>query len=114
MKNLNKTLLMLATFGSLLQACKKGNSPNGGGGGSTNDTTSTTIIAPTEPAIANTQGFFLNNWQAKTWVAPPTKPAAKPAANVARLLSLVPKFPSFPRSEVALRNALVLEASLPA
>jgi len=81
MKNLNKTLLMFAAFGLLLQACKKGNSPNGGGGGSTNDTTSTTIIAPTEPAIANTQGFFLNNWQAKTWVAPSaTVSATKPSA----------------------------------
>ena len=44
------------------------------------DTTPTTITPPTEPAIANTQGFFLNNWTAKTWVAPATTAATKPSA----------------------------------
>jgi hypothetical protein len=78
MRNLNKTLLAIGCCGLLLQACKK--SSSNGGGGMATDTTPTTIIPPTEPAIASTQGFFLNNWTAKTWVAPATTAAAKPSS----------------------------------
>jgi hypothetical protein len=78
MRNLNKTLLAIVCCGLLLQACKK--SSSNGGGGMATDTTPTTITPPTEPAIANTQGFFLNNWTAKTWVAPATTAATKPSA----------------------------------
>jgi hypothetical protein len=62
----------------LLQNCKKDNSSNGGGGTATD--TTTTITPPTEPAIASTQGFFLDNWQAKTFTAPAAQTAAKPQA----------------------------------
>lgn len=72
----------------MLQACKKDSSSNNSGGSSTTDTTNTTIVAPTEPAIASTQGFFLNNWQAKTWVAPSTKAAAKPSADGAVIVTV--------------------------
>lgn len=34
------------------------------------DTTTVTIIPPVEPKIANTVGFFLDDWQAKNYVAP--------------------------------------------
>jgi hypothetical protein len=81
MKIINKLIPALLCAIALLQACKKDNAANGGGGGSTTTTTTvtdTTIIQPTEPVIANTQGFFLSNWQAKTFTAPSTQNAAKP------------------------------------
>lgn len=81
MKTLNKTFLIIAGCGLIMQSCKKDNSSNNNGGGSTTDTTAGPIIAPTEPAIANTQGFFLDNWQAKTWTAPATTPVTKPSAS---------------------------------
>src|ERR1700712_1344322 len=81
MKKFNKTVLMMISCIALLQACKKDNSANKGGGDNNNTDTTVTIIPPTEPAIANTQGFFLDNWQAKTWVAPSTTTSAtKPAS----------------------------------
>jgi len=85
MKTFNKTCLLIAGCGILLQACKKSGSTNGGG---TTDTIPTTITPPTEPTIANTQGFFLDNWQAKTWVAPSTKAAEKPSASGAIIVTV--------------------------
>ncbi len=80
MKNFNKTCLIIAGCGMMLQACKKSASPNDGDN-SADTTVNTTVIAPTEPTIASTQGFFLDNWQAKTWVAPATTAATKPSAS---------------------------------
>jgi len=80
MKNISKHVLVMISCMALLQACKKdnpGNNGGGGGGGGGTDTT-TTITPPTEPSIASTQGFFLDNWQAKTWVAPASVAASKP------------------------------------
>ena len=88
MKTFNKTFLLIAGCGILLQACKKGDSSNNSGGGGTTDTTPTTITPPTEPALASTQGFFLDNWQAKTWVAPSTKAATKPSASGAIIVTV--------------------------
>jgi hypothetical protein len=87
MKTFNKTCLFIAGCGIMLQACKKGGSSNNSGG-STTDTTPTTITPPTEPAIASTQGFFLDSWQAKTWVAPSTKAVAKPSASGAVIVTV--------------------------
>ncbi|WP_158993696.1 alpha-L-arabinofuranosidase [Mucilaginibacter sp. L196] len=87
MKNFNKTCLIIAGCGMMLQACKKGDSSTNSGGATT-DTTNAPIVAPTEPAIASTQGFFLNNWQAKTWVAPSTKAATKPSADGAVIVTV--------------------------
>jgi len=73
-------LCMAALFCLALQNCKKDNS-GGNGGDTTNKTDTITIITPpTEPAIAETQGFFLNNWQAKTFTAPSSQPVLKPQA----------------------------------
>lgn len=69
-----------------MQACKKDNN-NGGGGGNNTDTT-VTIKSPTEPSIANTQGFFLDNWQAKTWSAPASTTATKPDATGASTITV--------------------------
>lgn len=79
MKNINKLVLSIISCTLLLQACKKDNNNTNTTKGEGTDTT-TTIIPPTEPAIANTQGFFLDNWQAKTWVAPASQTVAKPTS----------------------------------
>jgi len=79
MKIFKKLVLGLLSLVVLLPACKKDSSTTK----SNTDTTVTgpvAIIPPTEPSIANTQGFFLDNWQAKTWVAPATTTVTKPAA----------------------------------
>ncbi len=81
MKNFYKTCLIIAGCGIMLQACKSNSSSNNSRDSSKTDTTNAPIIAPTEPTIASTQGFFLNNWQAKTWIAPAIKAVTKPAAN---------------------------------
>jgi len=78
MKNINKLLFAIISCIILLQACKKDNNSNNKGSGSNTDTT-TTITSPTEPAIANTQGFFLDNWQAKTWATPSSVTVTKPS-----------------------------------
>jgi len=79
MKIFKKLVLGLLSLVVLLQACKKDSSTTK----SSTDTTATgpvAIIPPTEPSITNTQGFFLDNWQAKTWVAPATTAVTKPGA----------------------------------
>jgi hypothetical protein len=80
MKNIYKLALAIIGCVLFLQACKKDDNSNnkGSGGDGGNTDTTTTIILPTEPAIANTQGFFLDNWQAKTWVAPSSTDVTKP------------------------------------
>ena len=57
----------------VIQGCKKNNTSSG-----TADTTSTvtTIIAPNIPVTAKTQGFFLDDWQTKTFVVPTTTTTA--------------------------------------
>jgi hypothetical protein len=68
------------------QACSKNNTVNNsGGGGSTADTT---IIKPTEPTIAASQGFFLDNWQPKTFTAPANQAATKPSTTGAATVTV--------------------------
>ncbi len=71
-----KLLLAVTAIASvMLHACKKQNTaPSGGGGG--------------DPSVASTQGFFLDNWAAKTWAVPPTTPATKPSASGAVAVSV--------------------------
>jgi hypothetical protein len=80
MKNIKTkaALIILASF-TAIQSCKKAATPpaNPGGGGSV----TTPIVTGTDPAIASTQGFFLNNWQAKTFTAPSTQSVSAPSAS---------------------------------
>ena len=87
MKNIKKLCVAGMLAISVLQACKKDSKPgtpvdNGGTGttgGSTGGTTE--ITPPTNPALAATQGFFLDGWQPKTFTPPSTQnAAAKPVA----------------------------------
>ena len=96
MKNINITIIVVAAF-VILQSCKKDNaSTSTGGGGNPVDTTGTTgtIIAGTDPAVASTQGFFLDGWSAKTWSVPSgttavTQPSATGAVAVTVDLSQI-------------------------
>ncbi|MDR3696425.1 alpha-L-arabinofuranosidase [Mucilaginibacter sp.] len=90
MKNINKTALIVLTAIVVAQSCKK--EPNNSGGGTTTTTTDTTpgtgvgtgpggsIVAGTDPSVAATQGFFLDNWQGKTFAAPTSQSVSKPSA----------------------------------
>ena len=85
---MKKTALIVLTAIVVAQSCKK--DPNNSGGGTT--TTSTTpgtgvgtgpggsILAGTDPSVAATQGFFLDNWQGKTFTAPTSQNVSKPSA----------------------------------
>jgi hypothetical protein len=73
--------IVLATL-VVLQSCKKDSTTNSSGSGDNGNTeNSGTIVAGTDPAVAGTQGFFLDNWTAKTFTAPTAQDAAKPSAS---------------------------------
>lgn len=73
----------------LMQGCSK-NSPvnNNSGEGGGNTDTSITIIKPTEPTVAASQGFFLDNWQPKTWSAPAAQAVTKPSTTGAATVTV--------------------------
>jgi len=91
MKNITKTTLIVAAALALMQSCKKEPANNSGGNNNNNTTPVSTgvgtgpggsIVAGTDPSIAITQGFFLSNWQAKTFTAPSnTQSVSKPSVD---------------------------------
>ncbi|HEY4324759.1 MAG TPA: alpha-L-arabinofuranosidase [Mucilaginibacter sp.] len=85
MKNLKITIITIIVAVAILQSCKKSTQPPAQGGDDNNNNTTTTgpIVTGTDPSIAATQGFFLDNWAAKTFTAPSTVSAGKPSANSA-------------------------------
>lgn len=80
---MKKTILIIVLLiAALSQSCKKDSKPavadntdidTGGDTG--------TIITGADPAIATTQGFFLDNWAAKTFTAPASADVAKPSTS---------------------------------
>ncbi len=101
MKNIKITITIIIVSFLAIQSCKKDSPPvNNGGGGSTVVGTGvgtgpgSAIVAGTDPAVATTQGFFLNNWTAKTFTDPSStetgvKPSASGAVNVTVDLSQI-------------------------
>ena len=89
MKNIKITGAIVLASLVILQSCKKDSPPNHpvvtvpttpgtgigtGPGGS--------IVAGTDPALASTQGFFLDSWSAATFTLPgTTQSATKPSAD---------------------------------
>ena len=64
------------------QSCKKqGTTKTPTGGNTGTDTGDGPIVAGTDPAVAATQGFFLDGWAAKTFAVPATQDAVKPSAS---------------------------------
>ncbi|HEX5151008.1 MAG TPA: alpha-L-arabinofuranosidase [Parafilimonas sp.] len=74
-------VIMLAVC-ILFSFCKKevGGDDNGGGTNPPPDDTIPVVITPTDPALAGSIGFFMDNWQAKTFIAPDAKDTAAPAS----------------------------------
>jgi hypothetical protein len=103
MKNIKSTITIIIASVLVIQSCKKDAPPvnsGGGGGGSTVVSTGVgtgaggAIVAGTDPAVATTQGFFLNNWTAKTFTDPSStetgvKPSSSGAVNVTVDLSQI-------------------------
>lgn len=96
----------VATVG-LLCDCTKKSSPgsgNGGGGGNNGNTggvsTYDSTYNPTDPAVAATQGFFLDDWAPRSFTVPnssPASPIITPATDTIKIdadvvLSKVPKY----------------------
>jgi len=66
----------------VVQSCKKAAKNDQVTVGDTGTDTGTgPIVAGTDPAVAATQGFFLDGWVAKTFAVPGTQDAAKPSAS---------------------------------
>ncbi|TWJ02340.1 hypothetical protein JN11_01312 [Mucilaginibacter frigoritolerans] len=90
MKSIKIAITIILTSVSMFQACKKTSASNNSSG----NTTTGPIVKGTDPAVASTQGFFLDNWTAKTWTDPATsigvsKPSAIGAVNVTVDLSQI-------------------------
>jgi hypothetical protein len=92
MKNKTSIVLILAaSFLLLFQACKKVPAVNSGGDDGTTTITpvstgegtgaSGAIVTGTDPSVATSQGFFLDNWQPKNFTAPSTQSVTKPSAS---------------------------------
>ena len=82
MKKIKIGITIVLTAFVVLQSCKKDSATNSSGSGDTGNTdNSGAIVAGTDPAVVNTQGFFLDNWAAKTFTAPIAQDAAKPSAS---------------------------------
>jgi hypothetical protein len=90
MKLLIKTIgiLMIST----LIYCKKnsansGNSGNGNGSGDTSNSGGTNQ-PPTDPPVANTIGFFLDNWVPKNFTAPAYVETDKPTGSISSYVTI--------------------------
>ena len=89
MKNITKATVIIAVSVALMQSCKKEPANNSGGntpppppGTGVGTGPGGSIVTGTDPSIASTQGFFLDNWQAKTFTAPSgTQTVSKPSAD---------------------------------
>lgn len=63
-------------------SCKKeiNNDNNGGDNGGGNNDTIPVIVTPTDPSVAGSIGFFMDDWQPKTFTAPSFKDTAIPGS----------------------------------
>src|SRR6476661_5520735 len=57
-------------FAIVLSSCKKSNSGGQGGGGNPNPVDTTTVNPQVDPALANTIGFFMDDWGPRNFTIP--------------------------------------------
>ena len=65
-----------------------GNIQNNGGGNNTNTTPYDSVYSPADPSVAATQGFFLDDWAAKSFTVPafsPAPPVLTPATDTIKI-----------------------------
>ncbi len=70
MKNTLRFFALAALASFALQSCKKDSKPANPSVPGTTTGNPEVIIPPTDPAIAATQGFFLDDWQPRTFTTP--------------------------------------------
>jgi hypothetical protein len=89
-----KMIVFFLLVGLVVQGCKKDNKTTGSTDSSGNQddgivvTTTGPVVAPTDASIAKTQGFWLDNWQAKTFTAPASQDATKPTVTIMASVSI--------------------------
>ncbi|MES1249626.1 MAG: hypothetical protein ABUL46_03035, partial [Chitinophaga rupis] len=82
-------LVIIAVILTSGQYCKKNNNNNPApptGPGSPD--TTVTIIPPVDPPLAKTMGFFLDDWQAKSFTTPATATGSVPTGTATDVLSI--------------------------
>src|SRR5882757_978211 len=100
--------------------CKKNNNNNPApptGPGSPD--TTVTIIAPVDPPVAKTMGFFLDDWQGKTFTAPATAAGSAPTIaatdaltiDLSKVITKVPRY-VYGNNSVLWMGQIVTQASL--
>jgi len=72
------TLLAAAIF-IFVASCSKNIADNSGGNGGDDDTIPP-VVTPTDPAVANTIGFFLDDWQPKNFTPPSYQDTSIPSS----------------------------------
>ena len=79
-----KNILLMFPCILLFFSCKKSTYNNSGGGAIVTPPQDTTVVItpPVDPAIANSIGFFLNDWQPRTFTAPAYVDTIIPASTV--------------------------------
>lgn len=82
-------LFFLAAIG-LLNSCSKGVSHKDGDTGTDTTAIPPVVITPVDPAVANTIGFFLDNWKVKNFTIPPYAETAMPSTPAAVTVTLDP------------------------
>src|ERR1700748_166552 len=75
--NRSGIVCMLGLGFAVLQSCKKTNAVTGGTD-TTSNTQTTVITPPNVPVTGKTQGFFLDDWQPKTFAIPTSTTAVTP------------------------------------
>ncbi|HTB26075.1 MAG TPA: hypothetical protein VK711_11935 [Puia sp.] len=90
MKTLERSLILFIV--TALYCCSKksdmGNNLNNGGGNNTNTTPYDSAYNPVDPAVTTTQGFFLDDWAAKSFTVPsftPAPPVLTPATDTIKI-----------------------------
>ncbi|MGG9960910.1 alpha-L-arabinofuranosidase [Ferruginibacter sp. SUN106] len=86
---MKQTIFAAASFLVInLFACGGKPDTSGGGGTGGGGTGGGGTVTPTDPATANTIGFFMNDWQSKTFTAPSYNDVAKPVATATSLVTI--------------------------
>lgn len=84
----NWLFLFCFAIGSILLSCKKNNTPPSVDPDPPVTEDTTTVRAVSDPSVANTIDFFLNDWQPKTFAAPEYNDAGIPVASTSNIVTV--------------------------